>query len=359
MNDKEQKPLAFPLNGLNVATSFGQQPKGTTPTGENVRAFDALANRGRGGSRPGLSKFISATVPSGANVIQHMNVIVDPQSPALLGGSPFVINDETQSDPDPRWGGRPIRVGGDGIQLNRNVNRTSPTNFVQMKKSTTIADAPDVLTAGVTVTLDSVPRTGNLIVVFTYTRASERGYGASGPVHVGPVQNGAGSTYTKVESLDLDASSEDTGDPPKGIWNSIAVFYKRVLTTSDRDVLVDPAGAGELGIVAFEYQGLTALDNSSTTTGGSTTAWAAGPTALANVAGETVLVAYSGVDYLGPGLVSLPASFVARVGFGTPALTNGGLLIIERSGVHATTISPTTTIDSASQYIAFTTAWKP
>jgi hypothetical protein len=87
---KLQEQLAeelFPVNGLNVSTVYDSQPTQTTPVGLNVRTFETLTRRGRGGVRPGLSRYINAQV-SGFNKIQHLTYIVDPQAEALAGGSP-------------------------------------------------------------------------------------------------------------------------------------------------------------------------------------------------------------------------------------------------------------------------------
>jgi len=67
--------VTFCVKGVNTSTAFGQQPAGTTPVGVNVRAFDYL-DRQRGGSRPGISKFIS-TRPNGANAIQLLDYTMD------------------------------------------------------------------------------------------------------------------------------------------------------------------------------------------------------------------------------------------------------------------------------------------
>ena len=68
-------PLPFPLKGLDVMARLEAQPPGTTPHGQNVRAFEALTQRGRGGSRPGLEKHIASTV-SGVHHIQELMTIV-------------------------------------------------------------------------------------------------------------------------------------------------------------------------------------------------------------------------------------------------------------------------------------------
>ena len=57
------QPLAFPAKGINSSDAFADQAPGTTIEGINVRAFETLAERGRGGSRPGLMKFVPEKLP--------------------------------------------------------------------------------------------------------------------------------------------------------------------------------------------------------------------------------------------------------------------------------------------------------
>jgi hypothetical protein len=52
----------FPAQGVERTTEYQQQRDGTTARGVNVRAFETLTGRARGGSRPGLTKFIDAQV---------------------------------------------------------------------------------------------------------------------------------------------------------------------------------------------------------------------------------------------------------------------------------------------------------
>lgn len=56
--------LLFPVNGVHLGTEYDRQPDRTTAFGLNVRSWDPLASRERGGSRPGLTKYIS-TRPGG------------------------------------------------------------------------------------------------------------------------------------------------------------------------------------------------------------------------------------------------------------------------------------------------------
>lgn len=67
--------LTWPQAGFNEAAAFSQQPKGTTPDAQNVRPFDVVSGRLRGGQRPGLSRHINAQV-SGTNPIQCLQKFV-------------------------------------------------------------------------------------------------------------------------------------------------------------------------------------------------------------------------------------------------------------------------------------------
>lgn len=48
--------LLFPMKGRNTNFATSQQPQFTSPFLNNVRPFDTLENRARGGQRPGLIK---------------------------------------------------------------------------------------------------------------------------------------------------------------------------------------------------------------------------------------------------------------------------------------------------------------
>lgn len=65
----------FPIKGIDLSQAYSLQPADTTPIGQNVRAYDALQARARGGSRPGLAKYVSAIVGPGG-LIQELNSLV-------------------------------------------------------------------------------------------------------------------------------------------------------------------------------------------------------------------------------------------------------------------------------------------
>lgn len=85
--------LGFPKAGIDVSMPFWRQPARQLKNGVygktcaravNVRCFEPGLHRGRGGQRPGLSKYVSAR-PNGANIVQDLNILVGTYDPP--GGS--------------------------------------------------------------------------------------------------------------------------------------------------------------------------------------------------------------------------------------------------------------------------------
>lgn len=66
--------MSFPLDGKDITRSFHRQRPGTTVDAFNVRSFDPVSGRARGGSRPGLAKVLPAQ-PIGAYPIQDLNFL--------------------------------------------------------------------------------------------------------------------------------------------------------------------------------------------------------------------------------------------------------------------------------------------
>lgn len=58
--------LLFPLMGVDEGVEFQMQRMGTCKTGTNVRSYDMLGFRARGGQRPGLRRFFAQS-PFDAN----------------------------------------------------------------------------------------------------------------------------------------------------------------------------------------------------------------------------------------------------------------------------------------------------
>lgn len=350
-NDKEV-PIEFPSTGLNVATSYGQQPKNSTPTGVNVRSYESILNRGRGGSRSGLSKYPPGIVPSGAHLIQHMNVVVDPQGGALLAGS--LISGNTEPDPDPRWGGRLIRVGGDGIQLNRNVSRRSPSVFIQSQVFQANA-APGSLSSPQSMVFGSNPVSGRLLFVVVATNTYQLD-GFSGPAHPGIPTNGSGATYTALGSISF-VDITYAPDAFNARYNSLSAYY--LVSTgavADQTVKVDPGSAERITIAGCEYatlNGTFPYDNSVkfTDATGTSASFTTGAIALSNTAGELVLAVAMMGNTDCSGLTLQPPGYTVRVqGFGAQGGTGWLgieplIAIMDKTGVQATTITPTATLN--------------
>ena len=49
--------LRFPVKGIHKGRAVSQQTPDTSPDMNNMRLFDTLDNRARGGQRPGLDKW--------------------------------------------------------------------------------------------------------------------------------------------------------------------------------------------------------------------------------------------------------------------------------------------------------------
>jgi hypothetical protein len=102
--------MPFPLSGLDLSVEYERQTPGSTPIGLNVRGFEPLTMRQRGGSRPGLSQYIPEQVGDVKSVIQHLNFVVDPTEAAVLDNFDDDPNDLL--DPSNNPPGRPIRNNG-------------------------------------------------------------------------------------------------------------------------------------------------------------------------------------------------------------------------------------------------------
>ena len=53
--------IYFPIRGVHQGVAADRQPRHTAPAMKNVRPFDVLEERARGGQRPGLVKWGAGT----------------------------------------------------------------------------------------------------------------------------------------------------------------------------------------------------------------------------------------------------------------------------------------------------------
>lgn len=187
---------SFPVRGIDKVQEHAAQPQDTTPIGKNVRVCDPGTLRLRGASRPGLSKYVSAQ-PNGANLIQHLDVIVDPTTAALFQLTPS--SEPGESEPDPRNPGSYVPTGGTGAQPNPNNpwpladDEESDWEFVQAT-----ADDYEINAPGSTVNLAFVQNVtaGDLLLV-----ASEMSDTTSSSF-LDTVTDSQGNTYTRIHPVD-------------------------------------------------------------------------------------------------------------------------------------------------------------
>lgn len=190
MPNERDEEIKFPLAGVEVSGEFGTQRPGTTPRGLNVRVCDAIAFRLRGGSRHGTTKLLSDRI-SGANMLQHLNVIVDPTTEALLPDYP--LGATTTSDPSTNNGstrnpGRTIPQGGSLVQPTRQL-RPPETTTLALEESGYTGFASSA--AERTHTLTGIPASGELVLAIVGTNDNATGTTVT-------VTDGAGNAFTQV-----------------------------------------------------------------------------------------------------------------------------------------------------------------
>lgn len=309
MAGEQEVGAIFPVAGLDVTCEFDRQPPDTTPGAANVRSFDSLQFRNRGGSRFGLSRYVNETV-NGVAQIQHLALLVDPQDPAL--NAPVdqgTVLDPSTNNLSQRNFGRLVRAGGSGLQPNRNDPRRGNVEIVQFKEyNFGNVSGPSSFT------LDAQPGLNNDIVVFVLTQDL---FG-TGMVDVTNVRNANLNTYRQVG--DSGYVSNFVGVHSTG--NQLQAFYKAVSSGApDQTIQIDPGGSCFMTAFAVEVRNAATngpvsnkAKSSDTTTGLAT--WAVGPLALNNTTGQMVLAAFSlinaGVTATG-GYTKLAGSVIAVV----------------------------------------------
>lgn len=119
----------WPVHGVNNATATERQPPGTSPDAQNVRTYEPSTSRARGGSRPGLSRYIDAQVLGTASAIQNISVVAFMTTDAVgsgflygAGPNPDVSQVTVDVGPDVSWGDWPR------IRSNRPVDFQTATD---------------------------------------------------------------------------------------------------------------------------------------------------------------------------------------------------------------------------------------
>ena len=141
--------IFFPSSGIDVSVALEAQTPNTCPSGTNVRAFEPLTQRMRGGSRSGLSKYINAQA-SGVSPIQMLGVIVDPQAIALgisfddsVSPSPFIddpsnLGRNILGDGSIGW----ITLGGSGFHTSNTYKRKHPKGALLVQNGNFVFQPP-------------------------------------------------------------------------------------------------------------------------------------------------------------------------------------------------------------------------
>lgn len=256
MADFQTTDLSFPLRGENLEWEFGDQPGLTTRLGKNVRAYEPSSDRARGGSRSGLSRFLLNQVPAGSHLIQHLEMIVDPQAPLL--GLSFTAGDTTINDTSD--GGRAIlddastrkiRVGGSGYYTHPEADQTpddsdDPIALRQFKKAETNGDE--------TVALDSEPLENSVLVVAVrLIRNSTENVLDAGM----DVQNNAGAAFTRIGEGEADDGYVRGHNTDLDTEYVLSVWTKTATASANDQtirILVDSASGGSCDVYVMEFQ---------------------------------------------------------------------------------------------------------
>lgn len=241
--DEQEFGAVFPVAGLDVTSEFARQPADTTADAVNVASFDTLADRCRGGSREGLNKFNPDRVVD-ATMVQHLCVLVDPQSPALRtdGDAGGAIADTSTVNPAiNRVAGRFVRPGGSGRPSSVPTNPPAPGDIarIQLKSQGTDASADQR-----TMSFDAQPEsTESVIVVIVLMLASAPG------VEIDSITNANLNDYTQIGGYE---EVEKVGS-----YLVASMWYKTASAgAADTDIRVTPGGSVTMLIVGIEYENM-------------------------------------------------------------------------------------------------------
>lgn len=338
MPEQDQEVGAiFPTSGLDVTTEYGRQPADTTPAAVNVMSFDVFLDRLRGGSRPGLSKYIDETV-NGDSPVQHLNILVDPRSPALnADAADELVPDPSTNNLSVRNPGRTVRQGGSGRQPNRNTDVSASSSFVQKKHNQN-----GVTNSAFDTVLDTQPTTGDLIVVIVRTEKN----GGSAEL-VDTVRNANLSDFTQADAPGV--TSDSTTNLGGGDFtDSLSVWYRVASEgANETTVTVDPGSTGAIyEVCILVYRGwdtLSPFTDREINAASSDTYTVAGLT-LDGTTDQLVICAFDKVNNTTSGI---EAGYVARFGVnGDPGSEAANMIVVDNTTASGVTedISVTTLI---------------
>lgn len=344
--------LAFPLGGVADAAEYAKQEPLTARFAANVRGEEPAGRMVRGGSRCGLSRYIDDPVSALGDVVQHLDVVVDPQAPRLWAyaddetydATNGVLDVSTNNLDDRNPGDRYYPAGGSGVSPNVNIPATGSNSivFVQ-KKGTGFGNINSVQT----VAFDAAITNQNLGVVVVGTSNA----GNTGNVNVGvTVTNGGATAYTQAGSY--------VSDTVGGVQYRLSVWYK-VLNSGadDNSVKITPGATVLTKMVQLEYAGADATsplaNTASATSAGPSGTFTAGSLTLNGTSGQLVLAAFiptSGSSTQAPGSSYTPR---ADLGSGTAVGGSPEVCVEDRTGVSGVgPETPSMTASTAQGWVA-------
>lgn len=240
--------VMFPTLGVDVTCEYGRQPADTTPAGANVRAYEPGAERARGGSRTGLTKYVADRV-NGDSPVQHLAVLVDPQAPALARDTDGTLPDPSTNNLRTRVPpGRKVRAGGSGVwPVGNDQDTGSGARLIQSvgaSGTTTVPTDP----LEIPLSFSVAAAAGDVIVAVAITVSS----GATQPTDTHEIDGGSLS-FTQVDSysrVQYSLFGGELAEHVASMWYAVAAGGETTVTL--RSVLLgDVVSGGALAILKF------------------------------------------------------------------------------------------------------------
>lgn len=242
--DETEIAAMFPVQGVDTTCEYMRQPDATTPDAQNVRIHDPLAERARGGSRPGIGKYNPDQVNGETYQVQHLNILVDPQAPAL-SGTAEVDDDSTTNGPF-RVPHRKIRSGGNGRRPIV-VDDSSPASDIAFVAK--YREQPGNLSAMHEVPTPGSPVVDDLIVVIIRTSKS-----GSASALVDSVRNGEGIDFHQAGPAGNEyATLTDSTVGPETTY-TLSFWWKPYDNAFDDTIRITPGETSLYEIVVLVYR---------------------------------------------------------------------------------------------------------
>lgn len=370
--------MEFPLRGLDVVHPTERPPAQTCTTGQNVRAYEPSLERGRGGMRPGYSRYINAQVAGVEFKVQHLNIVTRVDEDALAGNSDEsdyaesdLIDDPSTNNRrdwngigDPPGGGNPdtageppaernpgrrVRRGGSPRTTSRNRpesdgGATGTPTFVQSKTAGNFSYNGVGL-----ITPDSAVQNNSLLVIVS---VSDQGGGID--TSIDTVTDTQGNTWQRAVTLNT-----YYGGVPSNT-NSIEMWYcihRALAQTIDITVTYKSGGTG-WALAFLEFSGVrggplgnttnTLEDTDSSTSPASLVATCPAGTLTIGGTNRLVLAAWGNTNQAGLTLgdLSLSSGHTIRASMLNDLNTSFDIWVSARTGVNLDE-SPITTLTGA------------